>query len=1740
MHPKIKYIEDPNAVNLRNQHGENTITNAVANYQDMNIFAELTASRRGRSVIVTGEGMQKTGTEKTLKVNFIGNNQNKNNYGDDNDINNPNYLNFTTNYYDGSTPDNQIQYESFGITSIKVVINSSYVPQVNIQFVDIRGLSFFNQENSPYRILFDFPPPIFNLKIKGYYGKPLEYNLHLVKYTTEFKAENGNFVIDAQFVALTFAPLSDVLFRYVINFPLMIDGISNPEPNQPPKNTNELILKIKSLYSSGNTPIDTDIENQEFKNVSATLTTIQDAIITLSGFKNILDGNSYAFVNDITENDLPKITQLANNNIYGYNEYIKSMTNLDKPETINQRLCIGYIGNGSDKNTIYEKLSDYRTTKLLITTIKINGGIIDTDVSEPQTIYNYYNLSTKKTNISGTNPLAEFKTTYYIIDITNYYVKLYKNKKIAEDTKQRLGESMALKINNNVESILGMKPTIYNIFKLILDDVDTFFKILRDTSKAAYDHHNKQGIKEVILNNNLKDSGDENVEIFEFPLLIKNVTEGCSVTEVKASPMELNSLLPSDPFPELKLIENFITTFSNQKIQTEQYLAKANENEDGEKRWIPISPIDSTLAGIDGIATPYLGRSNLSEMFNVFLKRFYILTQSSLPINFYKSYDGIKDTYVELYSKSEALNLTMSLLGNEKLIMSVQEAAKKYSQNIDDFYTFLDTNVTEQYAFTSGNPIVIDNSYIDKENPNYIGLNIYREEISTQSTDVESGDGLIDKFTNEIQKNIFQTLFAKDIPNESYLFTDDNILYIKDTFVRKNEEKSNKLADYQGIPLETRFLCDLNQIYSDNTFLFNKSRIIFYSQAELFGGVVTNKFHLLSDDTIKDKESFLKEEIPLNGNHAIKIDVGGAVKLRNFQNIIDVWVDVLSKNDVAIYNDVISPNASDVLFISTIILSNFGYTLGPYNNYPNYLQMGVFLNPAAIQVPLYLPAYIGALVDADTNGLKEKLENFYLTGGGKDINSCGVFTLADIKDINTHMSDKDKEKFYVDYDSFMTDGTFAKIKNGIQDLYNRVQSENPKDEDERKKLYKKYLEPDGDTYFTSILAGLMRKLTIVCFSQSTFSNEITPTQYSSLKSIRDSDEESNKRKQEINDTFFKSFFISVDLNIETKNEKQKEIEEENKKLLGDDDIITQLYYSFKNTNDKWLCNPISEPLEGGYPFNGEKDLIDSFVFVDRVMRPIGNTNINPEILLDLFEDTNISVFSVLSQLLSLNGFLFFPLQNFIVHSDESWEDSFKMNPNMDTTQQEAFVCLYAGGSSSYPNNLKNGFQDDGIVDIATTDAIDFNTGCDDYDNYDDENDKQIKRNSEYNKSIFNKVRAFRVMFGQQNQSMFTDIKIDSKEYPETSESLKILSRLAGDGAQSPPTPKGQNLYNLYENRAYGATITGLGNAMIQPTQYFQLDNVPLFNGAYLITGVEHNMTANKMETNFTGTKILKYPIPRVTTPAASMKLLGDFGQYVKPDSNLTTPATEATMITDDRLNELNTVLGVDVSNYQRNVDWNKAVKSGVKFAFIKVTEGTWFYDENSANYELLGNINRAIGNGVKIGYYHFARPGSSTDPAADATEEANWFLSKVELLPKPSFPLVLDVESFIDKAYETKRKPVAWTNRKASMPIYIRTFIDVLKDGGYDTIIYSYSDFLNSNGVTDFSKYPLWLANYMNIRKGINPETHLPSVPKGWQSKSDEHIPWSTWQFTSQGQVAGISGRVDMNVMKKDFFDNYV
>ncbi|MFW5847787.1 MAG: hypothetical protein ACOCVF_02595, partial [bacterium] len=127
-------------------------------------------------------------------------------------------------------------------------------------------------------------------------------------------------------------------------------------------------------------------------------------------------------------------------------------------------------------------------------------------------------------------------------------------------------------------------------------------------------------------------------------------------------------------------------------------------------------------------------------------------------------------------------------------------------------------------------------------------------------------------------------------------------------------------------------------------------------------------------------------------------------------------------------------------------------------------------------------------------------------------------------------------------------------------------------------------------------------------------------------------------------------------------------------------------------------------------------------------------------------------------------------------------------------------------------------------------------------------------------------------FGEQNQSMFNGFKVDSKEYAETNESLQILSRIAGDQNQEAQIPLSQSLFNVYRDRSYSARISGLGNATLQPTQYFQLEGVSIFNGVYIILDVEHNINKNYFTSNFGGMKILKYPIPPVNTVSASFGL----------------------------------------------------------------------------------------------------------------------------------------------------------------------------------------------------------------------------------------------------------------------------
>ena len=153
-------------------------------------------------------------------------------------------------------------------------------------------------------------------------------------------------------------------------------------------------------------------------------------------------------------------------------------------------------------------------------------------------------------------------------------------------------------------------------------------------------------------------------------------------------------------------------------------------------------------------------------------------------------------------------------------------------------------------------------------------------------------------------------------------------------------------------------------------------------------------------------------------------------------------------------------------------------------------------------------------------------------------------------------------------------------------------------------------------------------------------------------------------------------------------------------------------------------------------------------------------------------------------------------------------------------------------------------------------------------------------NTEEERQLSNKVMAFAVDFGIPNQQIFESIALDQSEFPNTSESFRILEDLGKMASGSKVSTNSLNLFNLYKSRSYKCQVTAMGNALIQPTTYFQLRYIPMFSGPYLIMDVSHTITPNEMTTTFTGVRVGITSLPKVTDLITSIqeKLVKHFNQ----------------------------------------------------------------------------------------------------------------------------------------------------------------------------------------------------------------------------------------------------------------------
>ncbi len=195
-----------------------------------------------------------------------------------------------------------------------------------------------------------------------------------------------------------------------------------------------------------------------------------------------------------------------------------------------------------------------------------------------------------------------------------------------------------------------------------------------------------------------------------------------------------------------------------------------------------------------------------------------------------------------------------------------------------------------------------------------------------------------------------------------------------------------------------------------------------------------------------------------------------------------------------------------------------------------------------------------------------------------------------------------------------------------------------------------------------------------------------------------------------------------------------------------------------------------------------------------------------------------------------------------------------------------------------------------------------------------------------------------------------------------------------------------------------------------------------------------------------------------------------------------------------------TLEGIDISHWQGTINWTLVAGAGKKFAIMKATESTTYTDPTYAT-----NHAQARAAGLWTGAYHFARPSAN---ANDALNEANHFASVMNLGVGDLIP-ALDLEDSGGLSV-------------AALQSWVRTFLDrVTATAGVRPMIYTSPAFWkkymgNSRFLADLGYKTLWVAHW-----GVS----SPEVPaSNWGGRG-----WTFWQYTSDGSVPGISGRVDLD-----------
>ena len=193
---------------------------------------------------------------------------------------------------------------------------------------------------------------------------------------------------------------------------------------------------------------------------------------------------------------------------------------------------------------------------------------------------------------------------------------------------------------------------------------------------------------------------------------------------------------------------------------------------------------------------------------------------------------------------------------------------------------------------------------------------------------------------------------------------------------------------------------------------------------------------------------------------------------------------------------------------------------------------------------------------------------------------------------------------------------------------------------------------------------------------------------------------------------------------------------------------------------------------------------------------------------------------------------------------------------------------------------------------------------------------------------------------------------------------------------------------------------------------------------------------------------------------------------------------------------------IDVSEWQGQIDWQRAKNDGVEGAIIRISYA-W---DNGFDKQALRNISECKRLGIPFGIYSYSYAYDSTTAAYEGDDMVS-LLRQAGVQPGDlSYPVFYDLEKWTWTGHTPPTSPSVYDG-------IVNAWYAKLQAAGYNNLsVYSYTNYLdtalNSANIRNKTR---WVASY-----GARTNFPFATNDRGWQ-------------YTSQGSVAGIQGSVDLN-----------